>query len=195
MSHCDLRSKGTLSRGWTSPVPLLLGEQTTNTFWQAPQRLAPHTHPQSHTHKYTKQCCPHSRRNKSSSPTIHTCLERRCSNACFLHQTASLVTGSTFSFGLSGSMDSPHSGPGTATVQYVCVYMHRLHGIWSFKGSSCLQSLWRWCWIRQLLKLLHTHILNDTQAFERIHLKPDGQGTTWSHLSATGDRSCPWGPG
>lgn len=39
----------------------------------------------------------------------------------------------------------------------------------------------------------HTHIFNKAQAFEHIYLKPEGQGTTWSHLSATGDRSCPWG--
>lgn len=89
MSQCDLKSEGTLSRGWASSVPPLLREQPTNTSWQAPRRLA-------HTQKYTEQSRPYSCRNKSSSPTMHTCLKQRCSNACSLYQTGCLVTGAAF---------------------------------------------------------------------------------------------------
>ncbi len=120
MSHCDLKSRDTLSRGWTSPIPLLLGELSANTFRQAQQRLAARTCAHTHTHMSThsEQSCPHS----SSSSATHACLERRCCNACFLSQTASFITGRTFHVGLSSWVSSPTAAR-TLLLYRKCIYI------------------------------------------------------------------------
>lgn len=123
MSHCDLKSKDTPN---VSHSPAA-GRAAANTFWQAPQRLVRHAHTQKHTH--TERRCPHSSRKKSSFPTTHTCLELRCCNACFLYQTARLVTGCRgFAFGLSGSLGS-HTEALVLLLYRNCVYMQRRHRI------------------------------------------------------------------
>lgn len=75
MSHCDLKTKDTLSRGWMSPGALLLGEPSVNTFWQThTQTSTTPCHPPVQTVQcraaFIQVCI------KNSFPTVHP--EWRC---------------------------------------------------------------------------------------------------------------------